>query len=402
MNDSVLPATSSNPSFIPYSFRKAFGMPAIEHNDAISAYHFYRLLQRAKNIFLIYNTESQGISSAEKSRYLLQIEHELSKRIPGIQLKHRIISFPAMKEHVKEINIGKSQEIMAILEKYKIRDNTPSTYSKKLSASGIGTYINCSLQFYFRYIARLKEKEETEDYIEAAQFGKILHDTMKTLYEGPKILTKEFFSEAIRKIDDALDKAIAKEYPAWESNLEGKNLLLRNILRELIRKVLDYDKQSAPIEIKFLEADFTTPFTYNGTDAIWLYGIIDRVDKLNDTTRIIDYKTGKVEDRKPGSIEDFFADPKFKASFQTFYYGYLYNRKYAGEKITTGVYPLQKFSSGMKYYKDGEPISTEEFKAFDKSLAAIISDIFNPAITFSQTTDHERCKYCPYKQICNR
>ena len=120
---------------------------------------------------------------------------------------------------------------------------------------------------------------------------------MKTLYDGHKMLTKEFFAEAIKRIDHALDKAIAKEYPAWESDLEGKNLLLRNILKELIKKVLDYDKQSAPIEIKFLEADFTTPFTYNGTDAIYLYGIIDRVDKLIDKTRIVDYKTGRVEEK---------------------------------------------------------------------------------------------------------
>ena len=214
--------------------------------------------------------------------------------------------------------------------------------------------------------------------------------------------TKAFFSEAFKRIDEVLDKAIAKEYPAWEKELEGKNLLLRNVLRELIKKVLEYDRKSAPIEIKFLEADFTTPFTFNGIDAVYLYGIIDRVDRLNGMTRIVDYKTGKVEERKPASIEDFFTDPKFKASFQTFYYGYLYNRKYASEKITTGLYPLQKFSSGMKYYKDGEPIASEEFAEFENQLSIIIAGIFDAAVPFSQTVHHERCIYCAYKQICNR
>ncbi len=174
--------------------------------------------------------------------------------------------------------------------------------------------------------------------------------------------------------------------PAWDKRLEGKEPCCCAMCSgNLSARCLTMTKIMRQLKLSIFEADFTAPFTYNGKDAVWLYGIIDRVDKLNDTTRIVDYKTGKVEERKPSTIEDLFSDPKFKASFQTFYYGYLYSRKYVNEKIITGLYPLQKFSAGMKYYKDGEAISNEEFKAFDKGLAAILSEIFNAATFLAQT-----------------
>jgi len=398
-NEDFLPASGSRHSFIPYNIRKAFGLPTYEDQHAVSAYHFFRLLQRAKNIYLIYNTESSGLSAGEKSRFLLQIEHELAQKYPEkVQLQKKILSTRIAKETVQPISVRKDDAVIKELSKY-IRSTEKQP--KALSASGLISYISCPLRFYFRYVAGLAEQEELAENMEAATFGKVLHRAMQELYSGKQVFDERMGSSLKKEIDRCVDKAIHEEFIAL-NQLEGKNILLRNIIRELVSRIVDSDKQQAPFRILQLEKDVGSPFALDSEREVRLFGIIDRVDEKDEVVRIIDYKTGKVIKKKPGALEDYFTDPAMKEQFQAMYYAYLTQKNMQSLKIKSGLLTMRSMSDGIWFLNNDEPYTAEQFREFESHLRKMIGEIFDPEIPFEQTTDEKRCTYCAYKDICNR
>ena len=403
VNEDVLPASGNKPSFIPFNIRKAFGLPTFEDQHAVSAYHFYRLLQRAGSIHLLYNTESKAIAGGDKSRFLLQLDHELSVAFPDkIKFVEKVVSTPFSEEKVKEINVKKSPEILAALAKYfKKQSEEGEKFSANFSASALNSYISCSLKFYFRYLAGLKEPEETQEYMEAAGFGSILHKSMQLLYANYIELNDSTFKELDLKIDSALDAAIAEELNSKKS-LVGKNLLLRNVLRELIVKVLKNDKKDAPIRLMALEKDVYREIELNEGQSIQLYGIVDRIDEQGGKVRILDYKTGRVNKRNAPSTEELFSDPKFKEQFQATMYAYMVQKDLPGRMIVSGLVTLRDMAKGTWYLNNAIEFSQISLEEFKKGLVSLLTEIFNPTIDFTQTTDEKRCTYCPYIGICNR
>ncbi len=402
VNEDTLPASSNHPSFIPYNIRKSFGLPTYEDQQAVSSYHFYRLLQRAKNIYLLYNTETKSITAGEKSRYLLQLVHEMQKKFPDkIKINSSIAVTDFVRTETKEIVIKKTVDLMSDLEKYFYKGDSYNEYSVKFSASALISYITCPLKFYFQYIAKIREQEEAEENMEAATFGKILHRTMQLLYGETSNLTESVFAQLEKKIPTAIDLAIKEEF-SGDDLLEGKNILLRHVMIELVQKVLRIDKRDLPIIIRFLEEKFYHPIQIGSNKAVLLYGIIDRVDEAAGNVRIIDYKTGKVDSGNPENLEKIFHDPKFKEQFQTYFYSYLFSKKSIEKPVKAGVLAIKNLSEGIKYLNGGEAISREQFKEFESGLITLISAIMNPALPFDQTIEVERCKYCAYKEICER
>lgn len=404
VNEDVLPASGNKPSFIPFNIRKAFALPTFEDQHAVSAFHFYRLLQRAEKVHLLYNTESKAIAGGEKSRFLLQIEHELATSFPDkISLVEKVVSTSFSQEKIAEIIVNKSPEIISALGKYLNQElsNNEDKYSAKFSASALNTYINCSLKFYFRYIAGLKEQEETQEFMEAAGFGSILHRTMQLLYEEYTELNAGSFKELDIKLDTALDRAIYEELQS-ERRLVGKNLLLRNVLRELIVKVLKLDRKDAPMKILALEKNIFRELDLDNGNKVKLYGIVDRIDEQGGRIRILDYKTGRVTKNKVSNFDDLFIDPKYKEHFQAMYYAFIMQEELSGKKIYSGLVTLRDMSKGIMYLNDKQALSDELFVEYEKGLKNILQQIFNPEIPFSQTNDTDRCKYCPYIGICNR
>ena len=400
LNEDVLPPAGHHPSFIPYNIRRAFGLPTFEDNNAISAYHFYRLLQRAKNIFLVYNTEVKNFSGGEKSRFLLQIENELVKSNPSIKLVHRNVNLEVKEVKTSPVEIQKTPEVMKELNRFYEPLTLPLKFSKKFSASALGSYIACQLQFYFRYIAKLKEPEEQDEFIEAGILGTILHEAMHSLYKPLKQISESDFEEVIRLAGRAVDEAIKKEFGEVEA-LEGKNILMRNVLIELIRKILQYDKQSLR-SIKYLEEEFIMPVQLDTGKAVHLYGIIDRVDFSDGALRVVDYKTGMPDVRKANDIESLFTSPVYKEQFQTFFYSMLLENREPGQGIKAGLFRLKKLSEGISYINDGNVISAEQFDEFRDRTKKLLAEIFDPSVPFRQTEDDKRCGYCAYKDICNR
>ena len=402
VNEEVLPSSGNSPSFIPFSIRKAFGLPTYEEQHAVSAYHFYRLLQRASNIHLLYNTESKKVAGGEKSRFLLQIEHELAAKFSkSIRLSEKIISTGFNKEKNQPIEITKSDEVMEILQKFLPNPQLKSKFASRFSASALNTYISCKLRYYFQNIVKLKEKEEPEEDMEAATFGKVLHKAMELAYNGVVELTSEALAKITAKAIDYLDEAISIEY-SKAGELEGKNILLKNVMHELILKIFKADKKEVPFLIHALEKDVIMEFSLNEKHSVLLYGLIDRIDEDSTGIRIVDYKTGKVSTRKFEQIADLFHDPQYKEQLQAMLYAYMVRNNYPGKSIRSGLVTLKDMSQGIWYLQQGQAFSSEQFAEFEIQLRLLISDILDPATAFTQTEDETRCKYCSFIEICNR
>lgn len=176
---------------------------------------------------------------------------------------------------------------------------------------------------------------------------------------------------------------------------------MRNVLVELIRKILEYDKQSLR-SIKYLEEEFTMPVKLSNGNTVHLYGIIDRVDVADGNLRVVDYKTGTPDLRKAGDIESLFTSPAFKEQFQTFFYSLLLDHREPGYGIKAGLFRLKKLSEGISYINGGEVIAEEQFDEFLGQTQTLLEEIFNPSVPFRQTEDETRCAYCVYKDLCNR
>lgn len=399
-NEGSLPDTSTGNSFLPYNLRKGFGLPTYEEKDAIYAYHFYRLLQRSKEIHLIYNQEvSDGGGTKEQSRFIRQIEHFFRDH-PNLQAKHSMVSTPAPYARRPSIEVRMSTSIRKSLKQRFHKEGS----GRYLSATALTTYIACPLRFYYYYIANIREPQQVEESMEANTFGSVLHETMEFLYEPfvGKVMKKEDILPLKKQLDGALKKAFQKNELAWGTELRGKNYLLRGVIRDLCQRILDADAAGDSFVIKSLEdqESFLATLEIKGEPYL-INGAFDRVDYLpgKDLIRILDYKTGKI-DLSAKSIADCFEKPKLKAAFQGYLYAWLYDRQAPGVRSQVGFYTARQLSGGIQYLQGGKAVHEEELADFSNRLTKLVSDVLRK--DFVQTDDEQQCRICPYNEICNR
>jgi RecB family exonuclease len=398
MNEGTFPRTEMSRTFIPISIRKAFGLPTFEDDDSGYAYNFYRLMQRARNFTIFYNSEMDELNQGERSRYIPQIEFELCRQNKKIDLKNYIVSASADAPHIEKITVDKSDEVMQRLNEI------------EFSASALSTYINCSLQFYFRYVAQLYEARELTELIDPLKFGNIFHNTLRRLYADS--VDTDVTSDNISALKKLVDEKLEEEFAIWfkgEDYITGKNKLTKNIIRKLLMMVLESDEKMSPFGIKTLERETRLEVVLPDSDTKpKLMGRLDRVDHCYGKTRIIDYKTGRVDydkaklESNDQLFDSAFSNPKFKDIFQTHLYTYMYLREHPDEKVQAGIYPIKKLSDGVILLNGGKEISLEQLKGFEQRLERLFAEIFDPHTPFVQTTEEERCRYCDYKTICNR
>lgn len=401
VNEGILPAKPNDSSFIPYGLRKGFGLPTHEDKDAIYAYHFFRLLQRAKEITLIYNTENDTFGSGEPSRFIAQIEAELAARNPQLKLTKETITFPLQQEAVLPIEVPKTEALLEKLKTYAVETG--------FSPSALSTYLNCPLQFYYRNILKLYEQDEPEESMEENTFGLVLHGTLEKLYQDFE--GKEVQASDIKGFYDRLDAVIEerfKEETRTENYTYGRNRLLLGVIRNLVEKLLEIDMVDAPFVIRGLELELDTLMpTLKMPEGVKLRGYIDRVDELNGVIRIIDYKTGKVNRLDLKDFADIREGQKKREPFQLSTYAYLYLRNEAepGE-VSPGIYFMRNLSEGLQFLQTGPTKSTvldlESLLDFESELVALIDEIFDPEQAFVQTEDEDRCRFCAYKTMCVR
>ncbi len=396
VNEDNLPASARGKSYIPYSLRKSFGLPVQEDQDAVYAYHFYRLLQRAKQVHLIYNTEVKSSSGGEKSRYLLQLAQEASVKTNGnVRVHYQQVNVPVQSIKENEIIIRKSDAIIEFLQnKYLVGDD-----AKGLSASALNDFLHCTLKFYYKHIAGIREPDEEKTELSPDVFGQVFHQSMQLLYQEHPLLDKDVLKNLESKIDEKVEEALAIVFKRKVTG--GNDYLLLQIIKELVKKVLVADEKDAPLRIIDLESEQFATITIPSVGNIKLKGFFDRIDEQQGIVRIIDYKTGGDEIAKGDILEKVFNITKFKASFQLLFYVLIYKKNNPNALIKTGIFPLQKVSDGIVFLTK-DAVDETLLNGFTECLQNVIQQIFKRELTFEKTADLKRCEYCEFKNICQR
>lgn len=421
LNEGIIPATKPHLTFIPFNLRKGFGLPTFLDQDAIFAYHFYHLLQRAKNVYLLYNTEAGNVGGNEKSRFLLQLEQEFASLPNGKEkLQKHIVSTP-LNEQIQrhKIKIDKTPQVIEKLSRYLQNPNSAETEKQSsLSPTALSAYINCPVQFYLKYVAQLYELQNVNEELNNLLFGNILHRTIELLYT-PYVSGKinQQVIENLLKNEKNINRCLKEAFTHnnFEHHKEGKNLLLKRVLKQLVKKVLENDLQDAPFTIIGLEAkDYSTTIDIGNGRQVVISGSIDRVDEViaednQPAFRILDYKTGTVEIKDKSThlkadietyLADYFTHPDLKTGFQTYLYCYLFwVSQNKNARIKAGIYALRKLNEGIIYFRGGKLIDAELLTTFEVRLKQLLTEVFNPHLPFVQTEDATRYNYSPYQGL---
>lgn len=419
MNEGVWPMSGKSMSFIPYNLRKGFGLPTTEHQDAIYAYYFYRLIQRAKKLVFVYNTASGDVAPGEMSRYLYQLKYEYNYNI-----KYRYLNYDIRIPARAEISIEKTASILERLNRYVTGNDSES--NAYLSPSALNTYLDCRLKFYFSYIAGISEEKQVSEEIDPATFGSILHHAVSLLYEPLQMRTagKGEFSALLnsRHIDSALQKAFNKYVfftaETVKNEITGRNSIVFNIIRKYIQQIIKVDSVLPDLMIMGLESKARMKYSLllNGKQRdVLLGGTIDRIDRIKSGIRILDYKTGSVSNSFE-SIEKLFEQDSNKrttSAFQVLLYCIMYlDANPTALQVEPGIYWVKNlfgkdFDTSI-YKKQGRSkpekivIHDELIKEYKRNLNMLLQELFNPEIPFVQTQEVSTCGYCPFADICRR
>lgn len=418
LNEGQLPKSGGESSFIPYNLRKAFGMTTIEHKNAVYAYYFYRLIQRAENITLLYNTSSDGLNRGEESRFMLQLlvegPHEITREY---------LEAGQSPQSNQEIQIEKTPEVLRRI--YRAYDST-NPKSVILSPSALNAYLDCRLRFYYRYVAGLKTPDEVSAEIDSALFGTIFHLSAQLVYTeltaNGNMIQKEDLERLLRdevKLQSYVDRAFKKELfkvaPEEKPEYNGVQLINSKVILSYLKQLLRNDLQYTPFEMVAMEKKVSEEMTIQtgqGPFTLRLGGTIDRMDAKEGTLRIVDYKTGG-SPKTPANIEQLFTPSETRPNyiFQTFLYAAIMSRKQSLMVAPALLYIHRAASESYSpVIEMGEPrkpkIPVNNFAFFEdefrERLQALLEEVFDEKEAFTQTKDIKKCSYCDFKAICKR
>lgn len=413
VNEGVLPSGKTINSFIPNDLKRAFGLPLYLEKDAIYAYHFYRLLQRASDITITYDSETDTFGKGEKSRFVTQLQLEMVQYNPDIKITEEVASYSSMPEKVKnKICIHKNKNVLKpILEKAESNDKYGG-----LSPSGLAMFKECGLKFYFRYGAQLKETEEVEESAEANTFGSILHESLEALYKNfiGKVISHDELQAQKKEIEHVVNEKFASYFGGQAPT--GKSLLQQEVIKVYVKKLLQNDlkfiSENQALTLNALEQEFSAPLpiTINGqATTVYIKGKIDRIDTHSGIVRVIDYKSSVKQNDKFyfETFEDLFSDKNYNKQFQLMIYAWLlYKNNFCeAEKLQPCIIPFKVFSEEPKFIlgKDKKPLqlNAEFLNDFENELRIFIESIFDESQPFAQTEDADIHQYCAYRAICN-
>ena len=386
VNEGKFPAGKSMNSFIPYDVKRELGLPTFKEKDAIYTYHFYHLLQRAKNVYLLYNSDSEGLDAGEKSRFITQLEVE---KQPKHNLSFQIYNADVPDIAHQPIIVPKSERVMQRLKEIA---------EKGFSPSSLTAYIRNPIQFYFQRILRISETDEVEENIAVNTLGTIIHGALEELYKPliGKILIENDIKICIKNIDEEVLKQFKKEYKEGDIK-KGRNLLAyevakRNVLN-FLKTELEAIQNGDQIQIIALESKLERVLEHpNLPFPVKIAGNVDRIENRNGRIRIIDYKTGKVEKGSvtlkfwKGLTEDISSDK----IIQILAYAFMYEPQSNGLEMEAGIISFKNLKSGFLpfNYKLGkeviEVISPEIMSNYLEEIVVLLNEILNVEVAFEE------------------
>lgn len=376
VNEGKLPLGNSQNTYIPFDIRKFFDLHTFLENDSIYAYHFYRLIQDAQNVHLLFNALSSGVNTGEKSRFITQIEMESSHDI-----EHLIIENTSEPIITQPIEISKTDIVMERLQRWK----------QKVSASHLTSYLYNPIDFYLSKILNTSENDEIEEELSIKNYGNLVHYTLQDVYEvlKGKVLKENDLKQSIAAIDQYIESAIAKLKHQPEFYEKGMNFIHKAIAKKVIANILNYDlelvKSGNALEILDIEKRFEhVDFYLDENDKISFFGFIDRIDRLNGTLRIIDYKTAKIKNLivkiDDDKATEYFHNNDRKQALQLCIYQYVVQNlpEFWGLPIETGIWSFAEAKKGvisLQFEKGDIDVAM-------KSVKSLIEEILNPDIHF--------------------
>ena len=402
-NEGIIPKSSIGNSFIPDSIRRVYGLPVLENLDAISSYMVYRLMQRAKNINFVYNSLTDESTTGEASRILKQLEYE-----SGFGFTYHELNLDVKTEPFKEVRIQKTNNafIQETLQKYLDK-------KKVLSPSALTQYISNPIDFFFNYIAGIKEPKEVSAVVEANEIGSILHKVMEYFYQD--LMKAEITAERIKakrkQIPALIEKAfnaVMFNHPDKVMEYKGMQKVILSIVDAYVNIIVNQDESQTPFHIISLEqkVEAEINFPLNGKDAsVKIFGYIDRVDVKDGVTKIVDYKTGSDKLTFKDVTELFNSDGKHinKALVQTLLYTYAYEQFSGKTFVEPNLYVVKTMAVDGVWFKSGRQTLSGEYleeikPEFLAELRKKLTELFE-APYFVASAIEDNYKYSIYKTL---
>lgn len=402
-NEGILPQGKRLHSLVPFALRKAFRLPTYEDHDAETAYRFYRLLQRAESVTCTYDlTPKRDGGAGEPSRMLLQLQYELALS-EQVQLHRQVLQLPVRVPVQGAIVVEKDAQVLAQLARFIGVDGQPP--QRPLYPTDLQHYVACPLRFYLYRVAEVAVPEdEPADHMDARLLGSILHTTLFKLYkplEG-QTLQAEDVAALHAQLGDVLLQAAQAEMPDLQFGIQGRNLLLVNVLKRLATQVLELDQSLAPLTMRNLEHRLERSFVLPNGHTVTLAGRADRIDETQGQLRIVDYKTGKVDSKKADELALLFHDPVHKEAFQAALYAWLLDADgtaLGNRRLSVALYAMRDLHKGSVDVFTKVPIGPT-WGDYELHLERMLMAIFDPAVPFVQRKDEAICQYCDFYRNC--
>ena len=396
-NEGIFPHRSVSSSFIPPELRKGFGLPTYEFQDAVWAYYFYRMIQRASSVWMLYDSRTENMKSGEESRYIKQLELHF-----GARVRH-FVAKSCISEPKSSAMIVKTEDDVRILKE------------TRLSASALQNYLSCPAKFYYHTIRRLRPDDEVLESLDAGMIGTVLHETMHDLYMGHETVTAAYLKSCIA--DKSRLKSVIRDHVKEQLHtieVSGRNLVFEDVILQYVLKILARDiehMQDLGVDsFRVLGLELDLPWEFHG---FRFKGIVDRLDSfLPGTLRIVDYKTGKVEDADihiSDSNAQAVCDRLFgpvnkgrpKIALQLFLYDRFVNAvpEYASKLLVNSIY--QTADLFVKQVED-VPVCESFCEMAAERLKSLLDEMADLSVPFRRTDQTDTCKNCDFKMLCGR
>ena len=414
MNDDNFPGNHvAQSSFIPYNLRAAYELPTPEHHEGVYAYYFYRLIQRAKSVHMLYCSHADDKSTGEPSRYIYQLDYE-----SGFDVRKIEVGVDVNLAETAPIEVAKDGEVMRRLERF-VDAESPAA----LSPTAFFRYVACPLRFYFHSVARLEADDEISEEVDAPMFGTILHAAVQTLYA--RIVGEEHPGQSLRamirsgEVAAAVERAINENYlqdeRASAEDYTGNLLLVKDIVTRYLRGgVMPYDAAHDAFAVSGLEERVAYSFPFRAGEReleMKFGGIADRIDMLGDgALRVVDYKTGAPHLEFDGVESLFTGTGKQRLSniLQTLLYSMILHHTRGCDAEPALYYVRSMNRPDYSPQLDDKQLGVRGARytlyreRFEELLRAQLAEMYDPAVPFRQCEDADTCKFCDFRIICKR
>jgi hypothetical protein len=386
VNEGKFPAGKSTNSFIPYDVKREYGLPTYKEKDAIYTYHFYHLLQRAKNIYLLYNADSEGFDAGEKSRFITQLEVE---KHPNHNLTFQYFNPDVPTIAYQPMVVPKTDSVLTRLQEIATNGFSPSSLT---------TYIRNPIQFYLQRVLRISETDEVEENIAANTLGTIIHGTLEELYKPfiGRLLTTADIDSCFQKIDAEVLRQFKEVYKEGEIK-KGRNLLAFEVAKRNVFNFLKLEKEALEdgdqVQIIALEQTYERILEDKRLPVpVLIKGNVDRIELRNGKIRIIDYKTGKVE-QKNVTLKDWKGlteDIKNDKIIQILAYAFMFEKETKGLEMEAGIISFKNLNAGFLPFtfkpekETNTVINADVMEDYLEEIVVLLQAIFNQEIPFEE------------------